>query len=84
MEGLAGEKGEKVKIITTEPESHPKILPLRHEVLTGGSENIIRSREKKQPASILKLKRWCLFFKLHANQRNNPDGKSAIYMAVER
>lgn len=49
-------------------------------VLTGGSEG---GREK-QPATILKLKRCGLCFKLHANQCNNPDGKSAIYMAVKR
>lgn len=43
MEGLAGEKGEKVKIITTEPESHPKNFLTVTKVLTGGSEDIIRS-----------------------------------------
>lgn len=86
MEGLAGEKGEKVKIVTTEPDSHPKNFLSDMKVLTGGSRDIIHSRggEKKQPSTILKLKRRCLFFKLHANQCNNPDGKSAIYMAVER
>lgn len=50
MEGLAGEKGEKVKILTTEPDSHPKNFLSDIKVLIGGSEDIIRSRGGKKTA----------------------------------
>lgn len=48
MEGLAGEKGEKVKIVTTEPDSHPKNFLSDMKVLTGGSRDIIHSRGGKK------------------------------------
>lgn len=65
MEGLAGEKGEKVKKkVTTEPESHPKNFLSDMKVLTGGSEDIMRSRGKKTAFHYPEVEKMVLVFQV--------------------